>query len=60
MSIKFSCVTLRHMSFVEVDVSVNYLIGLGKGSGSVPVDTLRFEDGEEILRHGIVIRISFP
>ena len=45
---------------VEVDVSVNYLVGLGKGSGFVSVDTLRFEDGEEILRHGIVIRISFP
>lgn len=45
---------------VEVDVAVNHLIGLGKGSGFVSVDALCFEDREEVLRHGIVIRISFP
>ena len=45
---------------VEVDVSVNYLIGLGKGSGSVPVDTLRFEDSKEIFSQSIVLAVSTP
>ena len=43
---------------VEVDVSINHLIGEGKGSGPVPVDALCFEDGKEILRHSIVITVS--
>ena len=45
---------------VKVDISVNHLVGLGKGSGFVAANTLRFEDREEIFRHGVVIWIAFP
>lgn len=31
---------------VKANVSVNYLNGLGKSSGLVPVNTLCFEDGK--------------
>lgn len=40
----------------KVDIVVNYFIGLGKGSRFTSVDALRFKDGEEIFRHGVVIR----
>ena len=32
---------------IKVNITVNHLIGLGKGSGFVPVDALCFEDGEK-------------
>ena len=41
-----------------MDIAVDYLVGLREGGRFVTVDTLRFEDGEEIFRHGIVIRVS--
>ena len=40
---------------VKVDVPVDHFIGLGKGGRFVAVDTFCFEDGEEILRHGVVV-----
>ena len=43
---------------VEVNVSVNHLISLGKGSGLVPVDAFCFEDRKEIFGHSVVIWVS--
>ncbi len=43
---------------VKMDISVNYLIGLEKGSWLVAVDALCFEDRKEIFCHRIVIRVS--
>ena len=43
---------------VEVNIVVNHLIGFRESGWFVSVDALRFENGEEIFRHGIVIRIS--
>ena len=43
---------------VKVDISVNCLIGFRKGGRLVAVNAFRFEDREEIFRHGIVIRVS--
>ena len=45
---------------VKEDISVNHLVGLREGIRFVAVDTLRFEDGEEIFGHGVVIWVSFP
>ena len=46
----------RHSSFaldalmvVKVDIAVNHLVGFREGRRFVAVDTLRFEDGEEIF-----------
>ena len=36
---------------VKVNVSVNHPAGLKKGSRLVPINALRFEDGEEVFRH---------
>lgn len=54
----------RHASFlldalmvVEMDVSVDQIISFAKGSRFVPVEAFRFEDGEEVFSHRIVIRI---
>ena len=43
---------------VKMDISVDHLVGFREGSRFVAIDTLRFEDREEIFRHGIVIRVS--
>ena len=43
---------------IEVDVSVYQIIGFTECLRSVPVDTLCFQNGEEIFCHGIVIRIA--
>ena len=45
---------------VKVDIAVNHLIGFRKGSRFMAVNALGFEDGEEIFRHGVVIRIPLP
>ena len=42
---------------VKVDVAVNHLIGLGESGRFVAVNTFGFEDGEEIFRYRIVIRV---
>ena len=44
---------------VEVDVSVNHIIRFFECLWLVPVDTLCFQNGEEILCHSIVIWVSF-
>lgn len=40
---------------VKMDIAANHLVGFREGSRFVAVNTLRFEDGEEIFRHGVVI-----
>ena len=45
---------------VEVNTAVNHLVGFQESGRFLAVDALRLEDGEEILCHGIVIRISSP
>ena len=45
---------------VEVDIAVNHLVGFREGRRFVAVNALCFEDGEEIFRHGVVIRIPLP
>ena len=45
---------------VKVDITVNHFVGFGEGFQLVSVNTLRFEDGEEIFRHGVVVWVSFP
>ena len=54
----------RHSSFildalmvVEVNVSVDQIIGFFHCLGFVPVDALCFQDREEIVSHRIVIRV---
>ena len=44
---------------VKMDITVNHLIGLRESGWLMPVNTLRFEDGEEIFCHGIVIGLPF-
>ena len=55
----------RHSSFilnalmvVEVNVSINQIIGFSECLWLVPVDTLCFQNGEEIFCHCIVIWIA--
>lgn len=43
---------------VEVNIAIDQLIGFRESSRFVTVNTFRFEDREEIFRHGIVIRVS--
>ena len=43
---------------VEMDVRINGLSGLYNRFGFQPVDALRFENGEEIFRHSIVVTVS--
>ena len=45
---------------VKEDISVNHLVGFREGGRFVAVNALGFEDGEEIFRHGVVIRIPLP
>ena len=45
---------------VDVNIAVNHLIGFREGSRFTAVNALGFDKGEEILRHGVVIRISPP
>lgn len=42
---------------VKVDIAVNHLVDFREGSRFVAVNTLGFEDGEEIFRHSVVIRV---
>ena len=41
-----------------MDISVNHLVGLRESGWLMSVNTLCFEDGEEIFGHDIVIRVS--
>ena len=43
---------------VEVNKLINHFVGLREGSRLAPVDALCFENRKEIIRHGIVIRVS--
>ena len=54
---RHSCFALDALVVVKMDVTVNHLIGFREGRRFVAVDTLRFEDGEEIFRHSVVIRV---
>ena len=57
---RLSSFELDALVIVEVDVSVNHLVGFREGSWFVAVNALCLENGEEIFRHGVVVRISFP
>ena len=48
---------LNALMVIEVNVSVNQIVGFLEGLWLVSVDTLCFQDGEEIFCHCIVIRI---
>ena len=57
----------RHSSFIldaliviEVNVSVYQIVGLMEGLWLVTVDTLCFQDREEIFCHCVVVWITFP
>ena len=54
---RHSCFALDALMVVKVDIAVNHLVGFREGRWFVAVDTLRFEDGEEIFRHSVVIRV---
>ena len=54
---RHSCFALDALMVVKVDIAVNHLVGFREGRRFVAVDTLRFEDGEEIFRHSVVIRV---
>ena len=43
---------------VKIDVVVDQFFGLIEGDSLVPVYALCFENGKEILGHGIVIAVS--
>ena len=45
---------------VEIDEIVNEIIRFLKRLWLMAVDTLRFENGEEVFRHSVVIAISTP
>ena len=45
---------------VEVNKTVNHLIGFREGIQFTAVNALGFEDGEEVFCHSVVIRISPP
>ena len=54
---RHSCFALDALMVVKVDIAVNHLVGFREGSRFVAVNTLGFEDGEEIFRHSVVIRV---
>ena len=49
---------LDALGVVESDVAVNERPGNSKGRQLVPVDAFGFEDGEEILSHGVVVAVT--
>ena len=51
------CFGLDTLVVIEIDVIINELPGLFEGSDLCPVDTLRFEDGEEVFSQSVIIRI---
>ena len=54
---RHSCFALDTFVVVKVDVTVDHLVGFRKGGRFVAVDAFCFENGEEIFRHCIVIRV---
>ena len=38
---------------IKMNIAVDHLVGFREGSRFVAVNALRFEDGEEIFRHGV-------
>ena len=45
---------------VEMDEIVNEIIRFLEGLRLMAVDALRFENGEEVFRHSVIIAISTP
>ena len=45
---------------VEVDEAVNAFIGFPEGFRLVPVNALRFEDGEKVFSHSVVVTVTAP
>ena len=45
---------------VEVDIAVNPLVGFRESRRFAAANALRFKNGEEIFRHGIIIWVAFP
>ena len=57
---RHSCFILDALMIIEVNVPVDQVVRVTDRLRFVPVDTLRFQNGEEILCHCVVIRITFP
>ena len=54
---RHSCFQLNVLMVVEMAEQVNHAIGYSEGSRSMTVDAFCFEDGEEILSHGVIIAV---
>ena len=54
---RHSCFALDALIVIEVNEPLYQIICFLKCLWFMPVDTLRFEDGEEIFRHSVVIRV---
>lgn len=48
---------LNALVVIEVDIAVNHGVGLTQRSNFMTVDAFGFEDGKEVFRHDIVVRI---
>ena len=55
---RHSCFALDTLVIVKMNVTVNHLVGLGEVGRFVAVDAFCFENGEEILRHCVVVMVS--
>lgn len=53
-----SCFRLNTFGVVESDIAVNERPGKSEGRQLVSVDAFGFEDGEEILSHGVVVAVT--
>ena len=56
---RHSCFVLDAVVVVKMDIPVDHLVCFGESGRFVAVNTFCFEDGKEILRHRVVIRIAF-
>ena len=55
-----ACFCLYTFIIIEINVFVNEKSRFIEGFDFLPIYTLRFENGEEIFRHGIVITVPAP
>ena len=55
---RHSCFALDALVIVKMDVAVNHLVRFQKGSRFVAVNAFCFENGKEIFRHCVVVRVS--
>lgn len=43
---------------IKMDVSVDHVSGLGESVRFAAIDALRFQDGEKVFSHRVIIAIS--